>query len=289
MYKIRGADQKEYGPVTADHVRQWIAEGRANSRTQVQPAGSAEWQELGTLPEFAALFNVSSRLPSPPPGLAPSATPRTSGLAITSLVLGLLGFVACGLTALPGLICGIIAMVRVKKSNGTLTGEGLALAGTLLSAFSLIIGVILAAMLLPALATAKNRAQTIVCVNNVKQLALAVRIHSADHTNHFPSASSWCDAIKPYAGSERVFKCPDGDVGQRCHYAFNAKLDGIEDNQVNSQTVLLFETEGGWNVSGGRELMLSGSRHQRKVVVAFADGSVRQLRMDELAGLRWDP
>src|SRR5256884_2188133 len=36
MYKIIGADQKEYGPITADQVRQWMAEGRANGQTQAR-------------------------------------------------------------------------------------------------------------------------------------------------------------------------------------------------------------------------------------------------------------
>ena len=30
MYKIIGADQREYGPVSADQVREWISQGRAN-------------------------------------------------------------------------------------------------------------------------------------------------------------------------------------------------------------------------------------------------------------------
>ncbi len=37
MYKIIGADGKEYGPVTSEQVRQWITEGRANAQTKVQP------------------------------------------------------------------------------------------------------------------------------------------------------------------------------------------------------------------------------------------------------------
>ena len=28
MYRIQGADQRQYGPVSADIVRQWIAQGR---------------------------------------------------------------------------------------------------------------------------------------------------------------------------------------------------------------------------------------------------------------------
>jgi hypothetical protein len=53
MYKIIGADGREYGPVSADEVRRWIAEGRANAHTRAQAAGSAEWKPLSEFPEFA--------------------------------------------------------------------------------------------------------------------------------------------------------------------------------------------------------------------------------------------
>ena len=35
MYKIIGADKKEYGPITADQLRQWLAEGRVNKTDRV--------------------------------------------------------------------------------------------------------------------------------------------------------------------------------------------------------------------------------------------------------------
>lgn len=53
MYKIIGADQKEYGPVTSDQIRQWIAEGRANAQTLVQAEGGPDWKPLSAIPEFA--------------------------------------------------------------------------------------------------------------------------------------------------------------------------------------------------------------------------------------------
>lgn len=53
MYKIIGADQKEYGPVSADQLRQWIAEGRAGGASLVRPEGANEWQPLSAFPEFA--------------------------------------------------------------------------------------------------------------------------------------------------------------------------------------------------------------------------------------------
>jgi hypothetical protein len=69
-YKILGADQKEYGPVTFDMLKQWIEQGRANSQTLTQSEGSAEWKPLGGFPEFAPFFIAK-----------PPFTPPTDGQA----------------------------------------------------------------------------------------------------------------------------------------------------------------------------------------------------------------
>jgi len=292
MYKIIGTDQKEYGPVTAELIKEWIAQGRINAQTKVQSDGG-EWKALGEFPEFAAA--AGSGVPplrttsiNPP---APSVQPaKTSGLAVASLVLGILGLFTCGVTALVGFILGIVSLVKVKKSNGALGGQGLALAGTIVSAIFVFMIPLLAAMMLPALAKAKQRAMTINCVNNMKQLALAARIYSGDHNGHYPSATNWCDALKTGVGSEKVFQCPAAEnQNERCHYAYNSHLDGMEEKSINPSTVLFFEAQGGWNVSGGSELMLPASRHGRTFVVAFADGSVRQMTSEQLGGLRWNP
>ncbi|MGH7953384.1 MAG: prepilin-type N-terminal cleavage/methylation domain-containing protein, partial [Limisphaerales bacterium] len=49
---------------------------------------------------------------------------------------------------------------------------------------------ILAAMLLPALAAAKRKAQRINCVNNLKQVGLSFRIWEGDNEDHFPMTVS---------------------------------------------------------------------------------------------------
>jgi prepilin-type N-terminal cleavage/methylation domain-containing protein len=47
---------------------------------------------------------------------------------------------------------------------------------------------ILAAMLLPALARSKDKAQGIACLNNVKQVALALNFYASDNEDQVPSA-----------------------------------------------------------------------------------------------------
>jgi len=287
-YIIIGGDQKEYGPIPEAQLLQWIADGRANAQSRAKAEGMAEWKPLADFPEFADALKISS--PPPLPANTPTVTPKTSGMAITSLVLGILGLF-CGITALVGLILGIVAMVKVKNSGGKLRGHGIALAGTIVSGvfLTLIPFFILSAMLLPALAKAKQKAQGINCINNEKQLALAVRIYSDDHTNRFPQAASWCDAITNELGSTKIFICPASHSDSRSDYAFNVKLSGLDENEVNPSTVMLFETDAGWNANGGPELMIGKPRHARMFVVALADGSVQQVRESQLDTLRWDP
>ncbi|HQH02584.1 MAG TPA: DUF4339 domain-containing protein [Verrucomicrobiota bacterium] len=77
MYKIIGADQKEYGPVSAEQLRQWLAEGRANAQTPVQAAGAAGWKPLAAYPEFAALLPADALAAALPPGYdAPRGLPE---------------------------------------------------------------------------------------------------------------------------------------------------------------------------------------------------------------------
>lgn len=296
MFKLLGTDKKEYGPVSADQIKSWIAQGRANARTQLQAAGSTEWKPLAEFPEFGAVLQHAGGAAVRPavametqPAAAP---PKTSGLAVTSLVLGCLGLLTCGITSLVGLVLGIIALVRINKSKGQLGGQGLALAGTIVSAAFLLLAPIPAAMLLPALAKAKQKATGIQCMNNVKQLNLGLVMYAGDNKDLFPSGTAWCDALIPYlGGSTNAFVCPQGAPNRRCHYAVNARLAGrsIKEIQAPAQTVLVFEIDGGWNVSGGRELLPVKGRHAGACVVGFADGHAEMVRPARLEQLHWEP
>jgi uncharacterized membrane protein len=77
MYKIIGVDGKEYGPVTAEQLRQWIAEGRANEQTKIQVKGNTEWKTIAEFPEFAGSSDAAAATPprSPvAPGFSPGST-----------------------------------------------------------------------------------------------------------------------------------------------------------------------------------------------------------------------
>ena len=65
-YKIIGADRMEYGPVSAEQIRQWITERRVDSETKLQAEGGSEWKRLAEVPEFA----------EPSPRSGPSTCPN---------------------------------------------------------------------------------------------------------------------------------------------------------------------------------------------------------------------
>jgi hypothetical protein len=75
MYKIIGGDHKEYGPVSADEIRRWLAEGRLNGQSLIRLDSGAEWKPLASFPEFAPDFNAGAQPPQLPAGVpqAPQA------------------------------------------------------------------------------------------------------------------------------------------------------------------------------------------------------------------------
>jgi TM2 domain-containing membrane protein YozV len=98
MYKIIGADGKEYGPVAAEQLAQWIREGRANAQTKVQGEGQAEWKHLANFPEFQASLGISDGAPPPisPPVPGYGATrPPGADKKIVAGVLALIPYTGC--------------------------------------------------------------------------------------------------------------------------------------------------------------------------------------------------
>lgn len=65
----------------------------------------------------------------------------TSGLAITSLVLGIVGLLFCGLTSIPGAVVGHMALSRIKRTGEE--GQGMAMGGLITSYITIVLWVIL--------------------------------------------------------------------------------------------------------------------------------------------------
>jgi hypothetical protein len=115
MYFIQGADQKEYGPITAEQLRQWIAENRLNRTSLARAESDPAWKPLSDFPEFADAFGVapvSGTSLSTPYG---TVTPVPTADAVASLVRppSIAVIVAGGLGALLavwGIVSGLLGI-----------------------------------------------------------------------------------------------------------------------------------------------------------------------------------
>jgi hypothetical protein len=85
-YTIIGGDQKEYGSVTTDDLRRWIADGRLNAQSLAKEEHDTEWRPLSAFPEFADVLTTSSA--PPPPLAAPVAGADAGRDAALQLVKG---------------------------------------------------------------------------------------------------------------------------------------------------------------------------------------------------------
>jgi prepilin-type N-terminal cleavage/methylation domain-containing protein len=94
-----------------------------------------------------------------------------------------------------------------------------------------VIGIIaiLAGLLLPALAQAKQKANRIKCVSNLKQLGLALTMYAADHEGHFPprrrQPNTWVDRLHPFYVDARLLKCPSDRFASDRSYIINGWND----------------------------------------------------------------
>ena len=130
MYKIVGGDQKEYGPVSAQQIIDWIRQGRSNGRTLVR-FEDGPWKPLSTFPEFAVEL-ASAPGGSTPPPLSSAPPPYSAGgyqpgtlvglpEVKTHLVFSIFVMLCCCLV--PGIVALVYSIqAKSKQASGDIAG-----------------------------------------------------------------------------------------------------------------------------------------------------------------------
>ena len=174
---------------------------------------------------------------------------------------------------------------------------------------------ILAAILFPVFAKAREKARQISCASNEKQLGLAFMQYAQDNDELMPGAADanpgqtgcynistcwgaqWPIQIYPYAKSTGVFKCPDdptnppttsNGVSQfACTYMWNknmapvgihgqAGITSLGGQVAPAQTVLLCESSGSWGPLPGDQPYADGKSWDTANDFGFADGALTE-------------
>ncbi|HUW18982.1 MAG TPA: prepilin-type N-terminal cleavage/methylation domain-containing protein [Sedimentisphaerales bacterium] len=118
---------------------------------------------------------------------------------------------------------------------------------------------------------------------NLLLLRRAMDVYANGHDHHFPSPDKWCDLLLEYTDvDEKQFRCPAQKRG-RCHYAMNPNAEPNSPGDV----VLLFETKGGWNQSGGPEILSTKNHWLSGCNVRFVDGHGEWVKAEDIGRLNW--
>ena len=67
---------------------------------------------------------------------------------------------------------------------------------------------ILAAILFPVFSRAREKARTIMCCSNMKQMGLAFMMYTQDYDEVYPPTYHWKGRLQPYMKNLQLFKCP---------------------------------------------------------------------------------
>ena len=124
----------------------------------------------------------------------PPRPKQTSGLAIASLVLGILGFITIGITGAIGMILGALALHKISKKPLEIGGQPLAIVGIVLSAISFCLMGLMVAVLMPALGRAREMAKRVQCASQLRGLGNATTMYNSDYDGYNPIP--WTDKVK---------------------------------------------------------------------------------------------
>lgn len=169
---------------------------------------------------------------------------------------------------------------------------------------------ILASILFPVFARARENARRASCQSNLKQISLGIKQYLQDYDEQYPIETvttsdpniGWAGTIQPYVKSEQIFQCPSsttspptqatltGSTGRLndpnfTDYYYNYNLGNQKESvlQYSSNTVMLGEGVGGpasyyrWSEDDP-----GGIRHFDGSNYAFADGHVKWFKRNKV-------
>lgn len=145
-----GENGQQTGPIDDSGLHALIASGQIGPATLLWREGMPGWL---TLEQLRASGGINPYTPPQFAGYGMINAP-TSGLAITSLVCGIVSLVTCMvILGIPAVICGHLAMSQIANSPTPVGGRGMALAGLVCGYLSVLMLLCFAVMMIVAFAS----------------------------------------------------------------------------------------------------------------------------------------
>ncbi len=156
---------QQTGPFSLQQIQSGYVSGLYHHSDLIWHQGIDNWLPLSTL-----LNNNPTAITNPH-----AVIPQSSGLALASMILGVSSF-ACLITSIPAIICGHIASSQIKRSDGRITGSGLALAGLITGYLGIGITLIavIAGLTMPLVMLQQKKAHRTEALSNAKSFGLAL-------------------------------------------------------------------------------------------------------------------
>ena len=139
QYYFKSEDGNEYGPITAEEISDWQAQGRMNSESLVRHSNSRDWMQLSSYPELASdsapeATSVDSSESLPPQEA--HEVPQQQAYAqyeehrgTMILVFGILGIACCFPFGIAAWVMGNADMQKINAGIMDPEGKGTTNAG----------------------------------------------------------------------------------------------------------------------------------------------------------------
>jgi len=182
---------QQLGPFTESQVGEMLKSGQLALEDLAWAEGMEEWKPLSS---FENLRPLSAQTPPPVAEQVapPSNIKKTEPLAIWSLVLGIISLVGCGFFAgIPAVICGHIGRSRIRRDPSS-DGAGMAMAGLITGYISIVIlPLLLASLAIPAFTAAREKANDVQMLRNMRQIHVAFVSAALDATANSDKKIGW--------------------------------------------------------------------------------------------------
>jgi len=149
----------------------------------------------------------------------------------------------------------------------------------------LLVVTVIAATFFPAFTQARDRARAVACMNQQREIGMAMRLYVADHDERYPPAASWQDGVSEYQEDPGPYRC-GADRDTLPAYAFFRGASRKPSAAVTGTHPVTFESSLG--VQNGSDLMESfeprhpGAGGNELGHVLFGDGHVEALPTSEV-------